>query len=294
MNLPRSSFYYSPKEPSSAEQDHEKALQGRIEALCLEFPRYGYRRVTAQLHREGLPINHKKVLKIMKANDLLCRPQKRWVRTTQSDHDYPLYPNLLKDRSITAINQAWVADITYIRITSCFVYLSVLLDLYSRKAIGYAVSQSLHASLTLEALEMALSQRDPSPGCIHHSDQGIQYASWEYVQTLKNHHFQISMARRAEEIPMIMPLLRVSLRPSRVRKSIFGNIGLLRTFSTGFPFSLRKCITKSDCTLRWGIYPRMNLKPWSYSQITLYTPVHHSNFDCPIPGVQSNSTLFVA
>jgi transposase InsO family protein len=89
-----------------------------------------------------------------------------------------------------------VADITYIRITSCFVYLAVLLDLFSRKAIGYAVSQSLHASLTLEALEMALSQRDPPQGCIHHSDQGVQYASWEYVQRLKNHHFQISMARR--------------------------------------------------------------------------------------------------
>jgi transposase InsO family protein len=89
MNLPRSSFYYSPKETSSAEQGHEKALKGRIETLCLEFPRYGYRRVTAQLHREGLLINHKKVLKIMKASDLLCRPQKRWVRTTQSDHGYP-------------------------------------------------------------------------------------------------------------------------------------------------------------------------------------------------------------
>jgi putative transposase len=196
MNLPRSSFYYSPQETSPAEQAHQKALERRIEALCLEFPRYGYRRVTAQLHREGLLINHKKVLKIMKVNDLLCHPQKRWVRTTQSDHGYPLYPNLLKDRPITAINQAWVADITYIRITSCFVYLSVLLDLFSRKAIGYAVSQSLHTSLTLEALGMALSQRDPPQGCIHHSDQGVQYASWEYVQRLKNCHFQISMARR--------------------------------------------------------------------------------------------------
>jgi transposase InsO family protein len=196
MNLPRSSFYYSPKEKTPFQKEHQRALEGRIETLCLEFPRYGYRRVTAQLHREGLPINHKKVLKIMKANDLLCRPHKRWVRTTQSDHGYPLYPNLLKDRPITAINEAWAADITYIRITSCFVYLSVLLDLFSRKAIGYAVSQSLHASLTLEALAMALSQRDPPPGCIHHSDQGVQYASWEYVQRLKHHHFQISMARR--------------------------------------------------------------------------------------------------
>ena len=196
MNLPRSSFYYPAREKTPSQQEHQKALERRIEALCLEFPRYGYRRVTAQLHREGLLINHKKVLKIMKANDLLCRPQRRWVRTTQSDHGYPLYPNLLKDRPITAINQAWVADITYIRIAACFVYLSVLLDLFSRKAIGYAVSQSLHASLTLQALEMALSQRNPFHGCIHHSDQGVQYASWEYVRILKNHHFQISMARR--------------------------------------------------------------------------------------------------
>ena len=196
MNLPRSSFYYPAKKTLPSQRDQDKALEGRIEALCLEFPRYGYRRVTAQLHREGLLINHKKVLKIMKANDLLCHPQKRWVRTTQSDHGYPLYPNLLKDHPITDINQAWVADITYIRITSCFVYLSVLLDLFSRKAIGYAVSQSLDASLTIEALEMALSQRDPPQGCIHHSDQGVQYASWEYVQMLKEHHFQISMSPR--------------------------------------------------------------------------------------------------
>jgi transposase InsO family protein len=196
MNLPKSSFYYPPKDKTPSQQEHQKALERRIEALCLEFPRYGYRRVTAQLHREGLLINHKKVLKIMKANDLLCRPHRKWVRTTQSDHGYPLYPNLLKNYQVTAVNQAWVADITYIRITACFVYLSVLLDLFSRKAIGYAVSQSLHASLTLQALEMALSQRNPLQGCIHHSDQGVQYASWAYVRILKNHHFQISMARR--------------------------------------------------------------------------------------------------
>jgi transposase InsO family protein len=196
MNLPRSSFYCPPKEKTPSQQEQEKALGGRVEALCLEFPRYGYRRVTAQLHREGFLINHKRVLKIMRTNDLVCRPHRKWVRTTQSDHGYPLYPNLLKNYQVSAVNQVWVADITYIRITSCFVYLAVLLDLFSRKAIGYAVSQSLHVPLTLQALGMALSQRNPLQGCIHHSDQGVQYASWEYVQRLKNHHFQISMARR--------------------------------------------------------------------------------------------------
>jgi putative transposase len=163
MNLPSSGFFYSPKETIPAQQDQEKVLEGRIEALCLECPPYGYRMVTAQLHREGLFINHKKILKIMKANDFLCRPQKKWIRTTQSDHGNPLYPNLLRNRPIMAINQASVARITYIRITACFVYLSVLLDLFSRKAIGYPVSQSLQASLTLQTLEMALSQKEPSP-----------------------------------------------------------------------------------------------------------------------------------
>jgi len=196
MNLPRSSFYYPPKDKTPVQQENQKALERKIEAICLGFPRYGYRRVTAQLHGEGLLINHKKVLKIMKANDLLCHPHKKWVRTTQSDHGYPLYPNLLKNYQVTAVNQAWVADITYIRITASFVYLSVLLDLFSRKAIGYAVSQSLRASLTLQVLEMALSHRNPLQGCIHHSDQGVQYASWEYVRILKNHLFHISMARK--------------------------------------------------------------------------------------------------
>jgi len=195
MNLSRSSFYYTPGKKRPANPD--QALKKAVEAICLEYSRYGYRRVTAQLHRQGWEVNHKKVLKIMRANDLLCRPRKRrWVRTTDSNHPFPLYPNLMKDCPLTTINQAWVADITYIRLVSSFVYLAVLMDAYSRKIIGYAVSPSLQARLTLEALEMALIQRRPPSGCIHHSDRGVQYASWEYVQKLKEHHLQISMSRR--------------------------------------------------------------------------------------------------
>lgn len=196
MNLPRSSFYYTPEKRVPFEENRDKTMEGCIEAICLEFPRYGYRRVTAQLHREGWSINHKKVLRIMRAHDLLCRSHKRWVRTTQSDHAYPLYPNLLKNCPVTGLNQAWGADITYIRIASSFVYLAVLLDLFSRKIIGYAISQSLQSRLTLEALRMALSQRSPPQRCIHHSDQGVQYASFEYVELLQEHGFRISMARR--------------------------------------------------------------------------------------------------
>ncbi len=191
MNLPRRTYYYEPKHTPSAE-----ALIDRIGDLCLEFPRYGYRRVTKQLHREGLIMNHKKVARIMRENNWSCRPRRKWVTTTSSNHGFPIYPNLTKGLSIRAINQLWVADITYIRILTCFVYLAVILDAFSRKAIGYALSRRLDTELTLGALRMAIHRRNPEPGCIHHSDRGVQYASREYVKELTRHNFQISMSRK--------------------------------------------------------------------------------------------------
>jgi putative transposase len=170
-------------------------LRGKIEAICLEFPRYGYRRVTEQLKREGLRVNHKKVLKLMKESDLLCRVKRRWVKTTDSKHRFPRYPNLIKGIIIRCLNQVWLSDITYIRIRTGFVYLAAILDAYSRKVIGDAVSTRLDTALTLEALKMAIARRRPDPGVIHHSDQGVQYASTEYIDELKSHGFEISMAR---------------------------------------------------------------------------------------------------
>ena len=168
----------------------------RIEELVEEFNGYGYRRITAQLHREGIRVNHKKVLRLMRERELLCKPKHRWVRTTDSNHPYRIYPNLLPDSPATAPNQVWIADITYIRISLGFVYLAVILDLFSRKAIGYGLSQNIDTSLSLKALNMALESRDPPLGVIHHSDQGVQYAAHEYVDTLVFHRFQISMARK--------------------------------------------------------------------------------------------------
>jgi transposase InsO family protein len=167
-----------------------------MESICLEFPRYGYRRVTRQLQREGWRVNHKKVLRLMRENDLLCRVQRRWTRTTDSDHPYRVYPNLLRDLQISRLNQVWLADITYIRILTGFVYLAAVLDAYSRKVVGHAISSWIDTALTLRALRMAIERRHPEPGCIHHSDQGVQYASHEYVQELKQHGFRISMSRR--------------------------------------------------------------------------------------------------
>ena len=192
MELPRRTYYYKPKDIAS-----EKTLIDRIADICLEFSRYGYRRVTEQLQREGWIVNHKKVARIMRENNWSCVPRKkRWIVTTNSNHGLSIYPNLITDLSPITVNQLWVADITYIRIFTCFVYLAVILDAFSRKAIGYALSKRLDTKLTLGALQMAIDRRNPEPGCIHHSDRGVQYASREYVKELTCYNFQISMSRK--------------------------------------------------------------------------------------------------
>lgn len=195
MKLPRSSFYYRPKRQSLGYKEAEADLRGKIEAICLEYTRYGYRRVTHELRRRNCLVNHKKVLRIMRESDLLCRVKKKRVKTTNSKHRFPRYPNLIKGKAINRLNQVWLSDITYIRIRTGFVYLAAILDAYSRKVIGYAVSTALDTSLTLEALKMAIERRKPDPGVTHHSDQGVQYASTEYVSELKSHGFLVSMAR---------------------------------------------------------------------------------------------------
>lgn len=192
MSLSRSSYYYKVK----GKKPDDASLVKRIEELVEEFSGYGYRRITAQLQREGIRVNHKRVLRLMRKRGLLCKPKRRWVRTTDSTHGYKIYPNLLPQTSVTALNQVWIADITYIRIRVGFVYLAVILDLFSRKAIGYALSRNIDTPLSLRALHLALQSRNPPPGVIHHSDQGVQYAARDYVDTLHFHGFRISMARR--------------------------------------------------------------------------------------------------
>jgi transposase InsO family protein len=195
MKLSRSSYYYRLKSHSSDRMEAEADLRDKIEAICLEYTRYGYRRVTHELRYRGYHVNHKKVLRIMRESDLLCRLRRQWVKTTDSRHHFPRYPNLIKGMVISRLNQVWLSDITYIRIRTGFVYLAAILDAYSRKVIGYAVSTALDTTMTLEALKMAIARRQPGPGVIHHSDQGVQYASGDYVVELKSHGFLVSMAR---------------------------------------------------------------------------------------------------
>jgi putative transposase len=196
MGLSRSTYYYRSKVASVDDEKQGADLRDRIEQIVVEYSRYGYRRVTWQLKREGWEVNHKRVARIMREESLQCQVKRRWVKTTDSDHGYRVYPNRLKGLDVVRPNQVWVADITYIRIVVGFLYLAVVLDLFSRKVIGWALSDQIDAELSVEALKMALEQRGSAKGCIHHSDRGVQYACHAYVDELEAAGLQISMSRK--------------------------------------------------------------------------------------------------
>lgn len=184
------SWYYEAK----LEQGDER-LRDHIERIILEFPGYGYRRVTRALARAGWKVNHKRVLRIMREESLLCHLKKRFVvATTDSRHGFPVYPNVLADRVLTAPDQAWVADLTYIRLRGAFVYLACILDAFSRRCVGWFLSREMTTQLTLAALNQALAERHPAPGLIHHSDRGVQYANHDYVEQLQAIGAHISMS----------------------------------------------------------------------------------------------------
>ncbi len=162
-------------------------VRNAIHEIVLEHRRrYGYRRVAVELGRRGMRVNHKRVLRLMREDNLLGVKPKAFVATTDSDHDQPVYLNLARRMKLTAINQLWVADITYIRLASEFVYLAVVLDVFSRKVVGWALDRTLTARLPLLALERAIALRQPAPGLVHHSDRGVQYASQQYTRCWKS------------------------------------------------------------------------------------------------------------
>ncbi|GHO54462.1 transposase [Ktedonobacter robiniae] len=187
------SWYYEAKLEQGDERETE--LRDHIERIILEFPGYGYRRVTRALARAGWKVNHKRVLRIMREESLLCHLKKRFVvATTDSRHRFPVYPNVLADRVLTAPDQAWVADLTYIRLRGAFVYLACILDAFSRRCVGWFLSREMTTQLTLAALNQAIAERHPAPGLIHHSDRGVQYASHDYVEQLQAIGAHISMS----------------------------------------------------------------------------------------------------
>lgn len=197
MNLAPSSYYYKPGTDMDGRVSRDAELKDHIERIQGEFPGYGYRRLGRQLRREGISINDKRIRRVQRKYQLYpIRWESFKIATTDSNHGYKVYPNLLARLQVTGTNQVWVADITYIRILMGFVYLAALLDRYSRKLIGWAISQRIDAELCMAALRSALAQRQPPPDCIHHhSDRGVQYACGAYVALLEAAHMQISMSR---------------------------------------------------------------------------------------------------
>lgn len=195
LSLPRATFYR--RAAATQIKPEEMELRDALQRFALAWPSYGYRRLTAALRRQGFVVNHKRVLRLMRADNLLClRYGRGFIVTTDSRHAFPVYPNLAREMTLTALNQLWIADITYIRLRSEFVYLAVILDAYSRRVIGWAVSRHIDTELTLVALRMALSRRQFAAGLVHHSDRGVQYAATEYVNELSAHGVTVSMSRR--------------------------------------------------------------------------------------------------
>ena len=192
MKLARSTYYYR----SRCNRARRAALGKRIAELCAEFPRDGYRRITAQLRAEGLTVNHKAVARVMREQGLQVRPLRRFALTTNSEHESPIFPNRSRGFIPTAANQLWVADITYIAVGGGFIYLAVILDAWSRRVVGYALARQIDTRLTLAALRAAIKARHPPRGLIHHSDRGAQYAAEPYRSELAAHGLLGSMGRR--------------------------------------------------------------------------------------------------
>ena len=189
----RASFY---RFSEAARPDRDMDLRDAIQRIALEWPSYGRPRITAELRRRGWRVNPKRVYRLLREDNLLCVRRRRFIVTTDSRHPFRVYPNLAAEMELTGVDQLWVADITYIRLLEEFVYLAVILDAFSRRVVGWALSRNMDDDLTLTALRMAIRQRGVQPGLVHHSDRGSQYASHDYTDLLKANGIEISMSRK--------------------------------------------------------------------------------------------------
>lgn len=199
LDVSRSSYYKWRIQPEIAPADSEDLdLKNQIREIAMEFAGYGYRRMTAELQNRGFEVNRKRILRLMRQDNLLCKKKSFKPVTTDSSHGLPIYPNLLKGAKITGLNQVWASDITYVQLMHEHIYLAVVLDLYSRKCIGWELSRNINSQLAMNALDRAIENRwsESAQGLVHHSDQGVQYASHDYVDCLKEHSILISMSRK--------------------------------------------------------------------------------------------------
>lgn len=199
MELAKSTYYYRLKHEPLAKlrEVRDVEIKELIDNVHINFPTYGYRKLHAELLRRGHLLNEKKIRRIQLKFGLFATQVRKWIKTTDSRHKLKKYPNLISPGMMfTELNQVWVSDITYVRIQTGFIFVAIILDLCSRKVVGWGISKRINAALAVQALKMAIEQRKPDPGCIHHSDQGVQYCSEDYIELLTEWKFQISMSRK--------------------------------------------------------------------------------------------------
>jgi putative transposase len=192
MGLSSSTFYYPPKVSREERERQDADLRGQVELVQSTHSNSGYRTMQNYLERAGIRVGERKLRRVMKKYDLQARIRRAFVRTTDSNHPHRVYPNLLPGRTVMGLDEVWTVDLTYIRIGNGFVYLAIVLDLYSRRAIGWNISKRIDADLAVGALQMAIRRRSPKPGCVHHSDRGVQYLCGKYIAILEHHGFWIS------------------------------------------------------------------------------------------------------
>lgn len=229
----RRSFYRF--DPAAQGDDSDMELRDAIQRIALEMPAYGRPRVTAELRRCGWHVNHKRVYRIMREDNLLCVRRRKFVFTTNSAHSLKVYQNLARNMVLTDVDQLWVADITYIRLVEEFIFLAVILDAYSRRVIGWALEPTLEAELAVSALRMALSRRTVRSGLVHHSDRGVQYASSEYTQLLRDRGIRISMSRKGNPWDnAACESFMKTLKYEQVYRSEYRNIGEARASIRAF------------------------------------------------------------
>ena len=196
MNLSTATYYADPKISRADQEEKDADLRGEIELVRVDFPKAGYRPLIRYLKRKGIEVGETRLRRVIEKFELQIRPKKKYVVTTNSNNDCLIYPNHIKGMVIDGINQLWTADITYIRINNGFVYLAVILDLFSRKVIGYAISKKIDGQLATDALRMAILRRKPPRGVIHHSDRGVQYLCNDYVEVLDDNGFHKSCSAK--------------------------------------------------------------------------------------------------
>jgi transposase InsO family protein len=196
MEISTSTYYTDSKLTREEKEEADADIRGKVEQLRVTFPRAGYRPLLHHLKRNGIKVGETRLRRILGESGLFLKPKRKFMRTTMSDHDELVHPNLIHEMTIDGVNQVWAGDITYIRINNGFVFLAVLLDLYSRKVIGWSVSKRIDGQLTLDALQMAIKRRRPPAGVIHHTDRGVQYLCDKYVTELKENNFHLSCSRK--------------------------------------------------------------------------------------------------